>query len=93
MDIHHFHPETGEYIGRSVAPLDPLETARAGQPVFLLPANATATPPPDCPEGQALVWNGQDWSPSEDHRGRTLYATATGLPVTIADLGAPCPWG
>lgn len=52
MDIFHFHPETGALVGTGVADESPLEPG-----VFLLPANATFTPPPAVPPGQRAIFD------------------------------------
>lgn len=40
MQIFHYYPETGEFLGQSTAMPDPLEEGS-----FLVPAYATDTPP------------------------------------------------
>jgi len=87
MDIYNYHPETGEYLGGGVAALDPLETRKAGLDVFLLPANATTTEPPEPGDFQWPVWTGAAWELTEDHRGVVMYSTATGEVVEITELG------
>ncbi len=52
MDIFHFHPETGALVGTGTADESPLEPG-----VFLLPANATFTPPPTATVGQRAVYD------------------------------------
>ena len=56
MDIYHYHPYTGEFIGIGQADESPLE------PVFLIPAYATNTIPPDCDENQKVIWDGKKWT-------------------------------
>ncbi|BBD09602.1 tail fiber assembly protein [Desulfovibrio ferrophilus] len=92
MDIHSYHPETGEYLSTDTPPIDPLETEQAGQPVYLLPEGATETAPPETNEGFVPVWTDNGWEIMEDHRGETHYRTATGEALTIEDLG-PLPQG
>lgn len=45
MRIYHYKDDTLEYIGDSIAKLSPLD-AKQGRQVYLLPKNATSTPPP-----------------------------------------------
>lgn len=49
------------YNGTVERQLDPLETANTGEPVYLLPANATEIQPPDLTENQRAVWDGAAW--------------------------------
>ena len=68
-----FNPETGEYTSFEPARLDPVASRRKGSAVYLLPPNATLTPP--CPEkpGYARIWDGQAWEYAEDRRGMTIW--------------------
>jgi hypothetical protein len=82
MLVYNYAPETGEYLGTSEAHESPLEPG-----VYLVPACATTTAPPDAQTGCARCWNGSDWAQVEDHRGQTVYAS-DGTALTIATLGA-----
>ena len=55
--IHHYHPETGVYIGAGLADPSPME-----QGVWLVPAHATDIEPPVAPNGQVAVWAGAAWA-------------------------------
>jgi hypothetical protein len=92
MNIHHLHPETGEYLGTSPARLNPRETQRAGYPVYLIPAHATTCALPEAIEGMARVWNGSEWTQAEDHRGVAMYRKADGRQSSMVALG-PIPDG
>lgn len=52
-----YSPHTLEFIREGHAQLDPLETEKAGKPVWLTPANATHTPPPEIPEGKKAIYD------------------------------------
>ena len=54
MQIYHYHPATGEYLGEGTADESPLEPG-----VYLVPANATATAPPTAMTGKVRVWRGE----------------------------------
>ena len=56
MKIHHYHPETGQYLGESVAVADPLDAGR-----FLVPANATKTAPPAEQPNKMRVFENGMW--------------------------------
>jgi hypothetical protein len=58
--IHHYHPETGGFLGSSEADESPLEPG-----VFLVPAFATLTPPPFFNSDQQAVWRNEAWSVEE----------------------------
>ena len=92
MNLHHYHPETKEYLGATPARLDPLETKRQGREVYLVPANATLEAPPEAKAGEVPVFGGKGWVPVENHRGKTAWDTADASPVIIEDLG-PVPKG
>jgi hypothetical protein len=85
MEIHHYHPETGELIGSSAARPDPLVPGG-----WLIPAHATTLAPPAAPQGLAAVWSGAAWTLAEDHRGRRGWLD--GQPATVTELG-PLPPG
>jgi hypothetical protein len=79
----------GVYVGEALARESPLEPG-----VYLIPARAVTVAPPAVPEGHAVVWDeaAGAWSLVEDHRGRTIYATATAEAMTMVALG-PIPAG
>lgn len=57
MLVYHYHHESGDYMGYDEADPSPLEPG-----VYLIPANATSTPPPsNAPEGKKWVWQNQVW--------------------------------
>lgn len=54
MQIHHYHPETGRYLGTEAAFESPLESG-----VFLIPAYATTEAPPE--GAQDVAFDGVAW--------------------------------
>lgn len=54
MQIYHYHPATGEYLGEGVADESPLEPGK-----YLIPAHATTTAPPTAMTGKVRVWQGE----------------------------------
>lgn len=87
MQTYIYHSETKEYLYSEVAFLDPLESEQQGKDVYLLPADATFTAPPEAKEGYARVWNGKAWEYVEDHRGVTVWQSYDESMV-ITELGA-----
>lgn len=56
MRIHHYHPETGLYLGSSEADESPLEPG-----VWLIPANATTAEPPPVVPGTTRHYAAGGW--------------------------------
>jgi len=54
MQIYHYHPATGEYLGDGTADESPLEPG-----AYLVPAHATTTAPPTSMAGKVRVWRGE----------------------------------
>ena len=69
MNVYKYNEQTKEYISTEQAQLDPLESKKQSKNIYLLPANATFTEPPEAQESFARVWNGEAWEQVEDNRG------------------------
>ena len=53
----------GKYIGTCECQIDPIATQRTWNNVYLLPASATWTAPPEYdPETEIPVWDGSAWT-------------------------------
>jgi hypothetical protein len=87
MEIYHYHPVSGEFVGAGQADPDPLDKGN-----LLIPANATDTAAPAEQAGKARVWNGSAWVHVLDHRGETWW-DADGEAVQIQELGDPADQG
>lgn len=74
LTVYSFHPETGEFSGGA----DEYLAKGLG-----IPAHSTDTAPPDAPIGKVCVFRGGKWQQVDDHRGETVYSTATGAPVLV----------
>lgn len=86
-----FDEDTKEYIGKEIAQLDPLETKKRGESVYLLPANSTFVAPTEKREGFAFIWNGSEWKEIEDYRGKEYYPAGSNYystPIEMKELGA-----
>jgi len=88
MNIYNYDSETNEYLGTTEAKLDPMKTARTGEPSYLVPANATLEAPPGASTGYVACFENGAWTSKEDHRGEIYYDKETGNPVTINVIGA-----
>lgn len=67
-----FDEKTKEYKSEVNAQLDPLESARAGKDIYLLPANATWDKPA-VKDGCVPSWNGETWDVVEDNRKKEYW--------------------
>jgi len=73
-----FDADTREYLRSEPCQLDALETQAQNKAVWLLPAHATLTPPPEAQDGKARVWDGTAWQQVEDHRGTAYWLPSKG---------------
>lgn len=64
VQVHHFHPDTGDYLGASDARESPAEPG-----VYLVPAWATLDAPPAAAAGKArrFLVSGLDVAPQTHH--------------------------
>ena len=69
MRIYNYDPITHEFLSGGVADESPLELGQ-----FLIPANATATPPPALKPGESAIFDGDKWRAVADYRGRSVCA-------------------
>mgnify|MGYP000251425547 CR=1 FL=1 len=65
MKVYLYDEITKEFIMEEDAHIDPLETKKKGENVYLLPANATFKEPMQAKEGFKIVFNGKDWEYQE----------------------------
>ncbi len=56
MNIYHYHPNTGSYLGNSLADESPLDPG-----VYLVPAHSTSVKPPISRDGKQSVWKNNKW--------------------------------
>lgn len=61
MKVYLYDEETKEFISEVNAQIDPLESEIKGEEVYLLPANASFTPPLEGKEGFKVVFKGDEW--------------------------------
>lgn len=84
MKIYNYNPDNGIYLGEAEADESPLEPG-----VFLIPAYATETAPPELADKQVAIFNNDAWKALPDYRGETWYDTASQEAVRINTIGQP----
>lgn len=67
-----FDEKTKEYKSEVNAQIDPLESAKAGKDIYLLPANASWDTPA-VKDGCVAIWNGETWDAVEDNRKKEYW--------------------
>lgn len=65
MKAYRYNPDTFIYEGEQERQLDPLESEKAGEDVFLMPAYCTDVEPPELKDGFDIVWDGAAWDYTE----------------------------
>lgn len=78
--VYNYHPVTGEFLGASVARLDPLDK------IPMVPAHATLVSPPSVEEGYAAVFLSGEWTAAPDYRGQEFF-NAEGEKIIITAIG------
>lgn len=75
MKIYSYSYETKEFTESKEAQIDPLESMIAMKNIYLLPANATFTKPPDAGENEKQIWDekNEKWYILDDYRGVFYY--------------------
>jgi len=94
MQIYHYHPDTGEFMGSGEADADPVVPNN-----YLIPAHATPVAPPALGPNEAAVYQGGAWAIAPDHRGAVYWLadktrheiTALGEVPPLGALAAPPP--
>lgn len=81
MQIYHYHPESGEYMGTGMADPSPLQPG-----VWLIPAHATQVIPPEPVAGKVRWWTGTAWALEDIHPGEN--PVDPGYEPSIHDLAA-----
>lgn len=90
-NYYHYDSVTGEYLGLTPARLDPMETAIAGDDVYMRPPSSACTDvPPVANINQVAVRRADAWVVVADHRGE-VYWLADGSEHTITGLDVEPP--
>ncbi|MEN2427273.1 tail fiber assembly protein [Chromobacterium vaccinii] len=75
--VYSYHPQTGEYLGTTVADRSPLDV----EEVWLLPAYSTELQPPVASTREAAVFKGDSWAVTADWRAVKLWSVKTAQPI------------
>ena len=88
--VYIYTKDTKEYIGTCIRFQDPLETEKAGIPVYMDPPNSTPIEPPKFDKGKIPVFNEgtNSWALVDDFRGLKVYDKKTKEEVLVTALGA-----
>ena len=87
--IYNYHPQTAEYLGSSVAAVDPVNSSR-----YLIPLNSSEEAPPEPQENMAIIMGEDGWTYISDYRGVRVdaqdsskrYAIITELGITPENI-------
>jgi hypothetical protein len=82
MIIYHYHPESGEYLGKGEATESPLDLG-----AYLIPAFATAEEPPKTENNKVAVFEKGKWQIRPDFRGKIFYKVDTQERIEIKEIG------
>jgi len=90
MFLYSYDAQTGVYLGRRLARVDPIETALAKQvdekagPIFLIPEHTTPIAPPQVGDKEIAIFDPVDyiWKIKPDRRGETWWREANQEVVT-----------
>lgn len=83
--------DTKEFLYANEVFIDPLESAKAGNDVYMFSVNATIIQPLEPKEGYAVIFNGETWQYIEDNRGKIVWKSYE-QNIQITELG-PIPEG
>jgi hypothetical protein len=81
MNIYHFHPTTGVYLGQGGADTDPLDTGN-----WLYPANSTLTPPPTVGGGFVTKFENGAWQTAALPAPEPVPVPPTPAEIKVANL-------
>lgn len=87
MKIYIYDKKTKELKAEIEAPLDPLESAKQGKNIYMLPASATFVKPKQNTPNKINIWDGAKWELLDDYRGYQIYNTSNKEIKTIENIG------
>ena len=87
MKVYFYDKDTFEFKREAEANIDPLETELKGEPVYMLPANATFTAPPETGDYEVAVFekDNKRWVVKPSYKGNYKLNTKTGFILPIKD--------
>ena len=90
MYLYHYHPITKEYLRKTKAKLDPLESKKRNKKVYLMPQFSTKLVP-ELKEGMKAVFSENEWVNQIDNRGSKYFFPGDLKEHTILNLGEELP--
>lgn len=88
--IYNYDRITGEYIGSSKAPIDIIETEKAGKDVYVKPSYSTFTEPPKTEKNEVSIFLEDLWIIKKDFRG-SIYYDNIGTKYVIEQINDTLP--
>jgi len=73
--LYSFDRVTKEYLGETIAPLDPVLTKKNGKPTYACTTTSTFQKPPEIKENEILIYDFENdsWIIKKDFRGKEYY--------------------
>jgi len=89
-DLYNFDATTGEFLGKTTAGKDPLESLKAGVNIYSRTPFSTFIVPPETKENEIVVFKNDEWEIHQDFRG-SVYYLENASKVTIIGIDEVVP--
>lgn len=88
MYLYHWDKETREFLGVSPARIDPLESCKKNETVYLQGSPfTTLVQVPYFEKNEIPVWDGEKWIVKKDYRGEVIYNIKTSESFIVSGIG------
>lgn len=88
MYLYHWDKETKEFLGVSPARIDPLESCKKNETIYLQGSPfTTLVQVPYFEKNEIPVWDGKTWIIEKDYRGNVVYDKKTAEAFIITKIG------
>ena len=90
--LYSFDRVTKEYLGETIAPLDPVLTKKNGKPTYACTTTSTFQKPPKVKKNEIQIYDtiNDEWTIKKDFRGKEYY-TEDGKKVIISNIDETIP--
>lgn len=85
MKAYRYNPVTLIFEGEQERQIDPIASRKAGETIYLMPANCTATEPLTVKEGYDIIFDGTNWAYREKEKKDGQQEQKTDETITIDD--------